>query len=160
MKKNWLFVFFIIFGLLFFINFSLADRCSPSDCPDGRFIPECCPQEGEGLVPCGTPCCPCTLCHFFVLFDRIVDFFIAKLVPITAFIMILVGAFMFMFSMDNPAKVSMGRNIIKSVLIGLVIVYGAYTLVGWFLVSIGLADWVENIYRDWWANGTFTIVCD
>ena len=159
MNKNRLFVFSIGFCALFSINFVLAKNCNPSvDCPDGKFIPECCPEEG--LVPCGTPCCPCTLCHFFVLFDNLVDFFIAKLVPIVAFIMMLIGAFMFMFSMDNPARVSLGRNIIKSVLIGLVIIYGAYTLVGWFLVSIGLADWVENIYRDWWTNGTFTIVCD
>ena len=123
-----------------------------------------------GLVPCGlqtdnpnTPydeTDPCTLCHLLILIDNIIDFFIFKLVPPIALLMITVAALMFIFSMDNPETISRAKRIISSVLIGMVIVYASYSLVGWFLVSIGLADWVENIYRDWWANGTFTIVCD
>jgi len=158
MRKIWLFIFFIIFGVLFF-NFSLAQHCNPSvDCPNGEFVPRCCPQKG--LVPCGTPCCPCTLCHFLVLLDNIIDFFIFRLVPPVALLMITIAALMFIFSMDNPETISRAKRIISSVIIGMVIIYVSYSLVGWFLVSIGLADWVENIYRDWWTNGTFTIVCD
>jgi len=62
--------------------------------------------------------------------------------------------------MDNPQIVSTGKRILKSVVIGLVIIYASYSLVGWFLVSIGLADWVEDIYRSWWSDGTFVIICD
>lgn len=123
-----------------------------------------------GLVPCGqhtdnpnTPYDetePCTLCHFFILIDRIVDFFIFRLVPPIALLMITIAALMFIFSMDNPQTISQAKRIMTSVFIGMIIIYTSYTLVGWLLVSIGLADWVENIYRDWWTNGTFTIVCD
>jgi len=74
--------------------------------------------------------------------------------------MITIAALMFIFSMDNPETISRAKRIINSVIIGMVIIYVSYSLVGWFLVSIGLADWVENIYRDWWTKGTFTIVCD
>ncbi len=129
-----------------------------------------CFASAGGLVPCGratdnpkTPYHeddPCTLCHFLILIDNIIDFFIFKLVPPIALLMITVAALMFIFSMDNPETISRAKRIISSVLIGMVIIYASYSLVGWFLVSIGLADWVENIYRDWWTNGTFTIVCD
>ena len=123
-----------------------------------------------GLVPCGqhtdNPNTPydetesCTLCHFLILIDNIIDFFIFRLVPPIALLMITIAALMFIFSMDNPETISRAKRIINSVIIGMVIIYVSYSLVGWFLVSIGLADWVENIYRDWWTKGTFTIVCD
>jgi len=117
--------------------------------------------SAAGLVPCGGPGeDPCTLCHLFVLVDSIIDFLIFNLVPPIALLMIIIGALMLIFSMDNPQIVSTGKRILKSVVIGLVIIYASYSLVGWFLVSIGLADWVEDIYRSWWSDGTFVIICD
>ena len=119
---------------------------------------------GAGLVPCAgiqaqgqQPAC--TLCHLFVLLKNIIDLVIFKLVPPTAFLMLVIAALMFIFSMDSPSRVSTAKKIISSVMIGLIIIYASYSLVGWMLVSIGLADWTQHIYKSWWSRGIFVIQC-
>lgn len=150
---------FIFWGL-FFASQALADKCTVDKCPEGQRIQECCPNvPEEGLVPCGTVCCRCTLCDFFVLLKVLLDFLFFKLVPPIAFAMIVYGAILFIFSGGNPSKVSAGKAILKSVIIGLLLIYGAYSIVGTILVGVGLAEWTEQIYKDWWSKGIFKIEC-
>jgi hypothetical protein len=117
-----------------------------------------CPTEG--LVPCGTEGCPCKFCHFFVMFDRIVDFVLFKLVPPIAVLMLLIGGAMFIFGGGSPAIVTKGKNIMTSVAIGLIIIFVAYLVIGLFLHMIGLNDWTTDIYRSWWERGVFEFKCE
>jgi len=133
------------------------EECNITQCPEGQRIQECCPEKG--LVPCGTTCCRCTLCDFFVLLKRILDLLFFKLVPPVAFGMIVYGAILFIFSAGDPARVTRGKAILKAVLIGLFLIYGAYSIVGTILVGVGLADWTEEIYKSWWSKGIFRIEC-
>ncbi len=144
MKK----IFLIIFLILFF--FSL--------------IPI---QTQAGLVPCGakvdnpaTPYIdesqPCTLCHIFVLFKNIIDFLLiptpvnggVPLVPIIAGLMIGIGGFLFFFVAESPESVQKGTNIIKSTIIGLLIIYAAWVIVNAFFGIIGVAEWTG--LKTWW----------
>jgi C1A family cysteine protease len=118
-----------------------------------------CPIE-NGLVPCGTEDCPCTLCMFFVLIERVIEFLLFRLVPVLAVLMFVIGGILLLVSTGDPAKISTGRRIITSVLIGLAIIYGSYFFIGLILQSIGLAQWTEDIYRTWWEEGFFEIPCE
>jgi len=134
------------------------------------------PEEDRtgGIVPCGRDCndpesedydesVPCQLCHLFVLIQRIINFLLLRIVPIIAVLMITIGGFMYIlaYSSDTggPGMLSKANQLFKSVLLGLLVVYGAYLLVGFFLFSVGLADWIGVTYSSWWERGVFLIEC-
>lgn len=115
-----------------------------------------------GLVPCGGPGEEaCQLCHFFVMFDRIVDFLLFKIVPPLAILMIVIGGVMFMFAQfgggemlpggakGGPALLSQAKRLVTSVFIALVIIYGAWVIINTFFMAIGVADWT-GLKEGWW----------
>jgi len=142
MKK----VFFISFLFLFFIISPVF--AGGVNCPT------------EGLVPCGTEGCPCELCDFFVMIDRILDFVLIKIVPVIAVLMLVVGGLMFFFSGGSPTTASNAKRLITATVIGLVVIFAAFLLVGMILSFIGLADWTQDFYRTWWQEGFFQINCE
>ncbi len=125
-----------------------------------------------GIVPCGQheddasstidESADCTLCHFFILITMLVNFVLFKLTAPLALLMLIIGGAMFMLAAGNPNTITQARKLITSVLIGIVIIYGAYFLIGVFLQSVGLAKWTSDIYRSWWdtSSGPFTIECE
>ncbi|KPJ56749.1 hypothetical protein AMJ49_04040 [Parcubacteria bacterium DG_74_2] len=126
--------------------------------------------EYKGIVPCGKPvdlvgidCCilPCTLCHFFVMFDNIIDFFMFNLVPVIAVLMLVFGGFIFLISGESPRNVEWGRSIITSTIKGLVIIFAAWLIVNTFFVLIKVSDWTD-LKSGWFQVecGITTEVCD
>ena len=122
-----------------------------------------------GIVPCGQSeddasttideSAKCTLCHFFILINQIVNFVLFSLAAPLALLMLIIGGGMFMLAAGNPSTITQARKLIASVLIGVVIIYGAYFLVGVFLQSVGLAGWTTTIYQSWWG-GFYEIDCE
>ncbi len=122
-----------------------------------------------GLVPCGLSVddpnqpgdqtVPCTLCYFFVMVDNIIDFLLLKIVPSLAALMIAIGGFMYITSQANPEMLSLAKRLFTSVAYGLLIIYGAFLIIGLFLHFIGLAAWTTNFYQNWWQQGFFEIDC-
>ena len=149
--------------LSFAVIGTVLAQCSEQYCPTGEFKQECCPggslNPKKGLVPCGSPCCPCTLCHFFVLIENILEFVFFNITPPLALLMLIIGGGMFMLAAGDPAKITKARTIITTTLIGIVIIYGAFFLVGLLLQSVHLATWTNDIYKNWWEKGFFSIDC-
>ena len=122
-----------------------ADVAPPGDCeltctctcPAG--IP--CPggQCKGGLVPCGRTCddpctkncecAPCTLCHLFVLFKRIVDFLTLNIIFPLAVLMIVVGGAMFLTAGGDPGRIGGAKKILTATVIGLAIIFLAWLIV-------------------------------
>jgi len=167
MRKKVATLFLIVFvGGLFLPQITLAGEYKLAD-----GTPVC----YEGLVPCGkevmvggtwqngkcvggTPkLVYCQFCHFFVMIDGIFDFVLTYIVPPIAVLMIVVGGIMFYFAGGNPELLSRGKSLIKSVIIGLFIVYGSFMIVGFLLNVVGAAD--RNPIKEVWQNGVFTINC-
>jgi hypothetical protein len=98
--------------------------------------------NGQGIVPCGpgTTDPVCKFCHIFVLFKNVVDFFLFTIVPPLAVIMAAIGGMFFFFSAGDPEKVTKGKNILTNLVFGLVIIYSAWLIVGFFLLMIGAAE--------------------
>jgi hypothetical protein len=126
--------------------------------------------SAAGIVPCGQKeddasttvdeSAPCTLCHFFFLITNMVNFVLFKLAGPLALLMLIIGGAMFMLAAGKPETITRARKLIGAVLIGVVIIYSSYFLIGLFLQTIGLAQWTEDIYRSWWEQGFFSINCE
>jgi hypothetical protein len=91
------------------------------------------------LVPCEMG--SCTLCDLFQLFVNLVLYLLAYIIPPVATIMFLYGGIVFYTSGGNPERTNKGKDIIKYAVIGIVIIYSAWIIVGAFLGAIGVAGW-------------------
>ena len=110
-----------------------------------------------GVVPCGEPGNPCQLCDVFVMIDNILDFILIKMVPVIAVLMLVVGGIMFFFAGADPGMLTKAKSLITSTIIGLVIIFAAFLIVGTVLSVLGLTGWTEDLYRNWWQEGFFQI---
>lgn len=124
-----------------------------------------------GLVPCGRSCDDpstkdidesesCKLCSFFVMIDNWIDGLLLIFIPSIAVLMIAIGGVMYIFSQGNPEMLGRVKKLFTAVVIGLLITYGAFLIIGLLLKFIGLADWTTDIYYNWWDKGLFEIPCD
>ena len=106
------------------------------------------------LVPCGPGFPPpddkCQLCHIFTLLDNIFDFVLFSIVPPIALIAVVIAGIYFFTSAGNPQSIGKAKQIFFSVVMGMVIIYGAYLLINGFMATIGIAegDFGTNI-KNW-----------
>jgi hypothetical protein len=131
-----LFLFFVVFS--FPPNFVSAQRAA---CP-----------PADSLVPCGGATCPCTLCDFFVMIQRIITFLLTKIVPAIAVLMIIIAGAMMVSAyagQSGPEVISRAKRLLGALAIGLLIVYLAWIIVNLFLSSIGVASWTG--LGNWWT---------
>lgn len=96
------------------------------------------------IVPCGpgfpSPDDKCQFCHLFTLFDNILDFVFIDLIPPIAIFAIVFGGVYFLISTGNPQHIAKAKGIFTSVVIGLVIIYGAWLLINVFFTTIGISE--------------------
>ncbi len=93
-----------------------------------------------GLVPCGGAGNPCNLCHLFELFSNIVTFLLVTVVPPIATLFLVWGGVLFYTAMGDSSKITKARGLLTSVIIGIVIVYGAHLFVSMLLNALGVVD--------------------
>ena len=105
-------------------------------------------SQSAGLVPCGgsgEP--PCTICHIFVLINNVITFFLwpdsninnnIPLVPILALLMFTIGGFIILTSGGDPGKFGNAKKIIIATVVGLLIIYLAWLLVGVIFTQLGV----------------------
>ncbi len=120
-----------------------------------------CPLEKKerGLVPCGRFCDDprtviredeaCNFCHFFYLFDRTVNFFMWRIVPAVALLLIVIAGFVFATSRGSPQQVTNAKNILLWTLAGYAIVFVAWMVLNSFLSFVGAKQWT-GLAGGWW----------
>lgn len=105
--------------------------------------------DAQGLVPCGGETQPpCNFCHIFVLINNVIQFLLVPLplnnfipiVPVIASLLVAWGGFVWLTSAGNPHRVSQGQQILFAVVIGLLIVYGAWLFIELILTSLGAVN--------------------
>lgn len=138
---------------------TLTCPCDPADIPagligcfdcddaDAGIIHEC---FYGGLVPCGRKVddpntaiienAPCTLCHLFVLFKKIVDEIVVPYVFLLAVLMIVVGGIILQTAGGDPGKIGQGKKILKAAIIGVIIILVAWLIVDTIIVFLTPAD--------------------
>ena len=122
------------------------------------------PSNGTGLLPeCASrnSTTPCGICDIFQLIVNIIKFLLFKIVPPLAILMFVIGGATFLFSSGNPALLNTGKKILISVIIGIILAYGSYLIVGLVVQALLPQDWVVSGlgYGNWWSSGTFQINC-
>ncbi|HNY97785.1 MAG TPA: hypothetical protein PKM84_01545 [Candidatus Pacearchaeota archaeon] len=101
------------------------------------------PTSSQGLwqdIPFGSPE-SIQLCHLFVFIRNIVTFIIFILAPILAVLFLMVAGVLYVLSDEDVGNITKAKEILRSVLIGILITYGAWLLVDLFLIVMGAADW-------------------
>jgi hypothetical protein len=114
--------------------------------------------QAAGLVPCGgagEP--PCKLCHFFAMVNGIIQFVVMRIVPVAAVLMLAIGGIMFFFAGGSMGTLEKAKAIMSSAIVGMILIFVAFLLVGTVLKMIGLADWTKDFYQNWWDQGIFQI---
>lgn len=124
MKKTQLVIFFALAALL--AGFTVQAQKLGIDC------------GGPGQNPCG-------ICNLFDLVYNIINIVIKVIVPLIAVLVIVIAGGKMMLNMQNSEIVNQTRGIMLAVVIGLVLVYGGYALVGTILTGMGMnvdpLDW-------------------
>ncbi|MEK7542458.1 MAG: hypothetical protein AAB524_02025 [Patescibacteria group bacterium] len=102
-----------------------------------------------GLVPCGGEGQdPCNFCHIFVLINNIIQFFLVPfalnnfipIIPVIASLLVAWGGFVWLTSAGSPQRVKQGQQILLAVVVGLLIVYGAWLFISLLLTSLGAVN--------------------
>ena len=81
------------------------------------------------IVPCGEEGNPCELCDFFVMAKRIIQF-LFEFILVIAPVFVLVGGVIILSSAGKPEQAGMGRKIITSAIVGVIIALLAWTILG------------------------------
>jgi hypothetical protein len=147
---------FVVLVLFFLIPYLVQAKLVPCGCVGYNEKGECCEEietTADGKITCKKVGTPCQLCHLFVLFDNIVDFLLLNIVPPLAILMLVIAGTMYMLAylevIGDPKWIVQAKSLIHSVLIGLIIIYGAWLLVNFFFQIIGVQKWT-GLEKGWW----------
>jgi hypothetical protein len=114
--------------------------------------------KAGGLVPCGGPGeSPCTLCDLFVMFQRWMNGLLFIVIPPMAILMIAIGGLMLVLAHTSPGggapeTIKKAKTLFKTVIIGLILVYGAWIFVNTFFQFIGInkVNEFRLLPQNWW----------
>jgi len=112
------------------------------------------------LVPCGGKDDPCQLCDLFVLLNNIIHFIFIDFVPPIAIIALIIGGGYLLISAGDQAKFAKAKEIFKTVVIGMVLIYGAWIIVSSVLVGVGVMEWTGLFPSEDNKEGWFVYPCN
>lgn len=96
--------------------------------------------QAQILPSCGGPDNPCKICHLFLLINNIIKVVIMGLVPVAAGLVIAIAGIRMMLDRENAEVFEESKHILLMVIIGLVLIYGAYALVNTMFAAMGYAN--------------------
>ena len=124
---------FLLISIIFIALFLPFQVLGGPIVPCGR----CCKDLNADGTKCVVPCDnvpleqahPCTLCHLFELASNVVQFLL-QFALVIAPVFILIGGIMILASAGVPDRVALGKRIITSAVIGVIIALGAWAILG------------------------------
>lgn len=88
------------------------------------------PANAGGLVPCGGPGEKlCELCDFFKLGKNIINFLLEDVALPVATVMFAAGGVMLAISGGSPKRQELGKKILTSAVVGLIIVLASWLII-------------------------------
>lgn len=101
-------------------------------------------QAADGLVPCeGTEC---TFCHLLVLIQKIIDYMIYLVFPLSA-VMIVIGGGYILTAGGSESRVSKGKEIITAAIVGLLIALMSWLIIDTIIRSISSTSFKDDWYK-------------
>ena len=90
------------------------------------------------LVNCGNEGQdPCTFNDFMAMINGVIDFVLFSIVPPIAVVTIVIAAINLMTSSGDPSKLEQAKKTLIWIVLGLVVVYGAWAIVTGFIEALG-----------------------
>jgi hypothetical protein len=90
------------------------------------------------LPACGGSGQPaCKICHLFILIDNIIQYVVVVFVPIVAGLVIAIAGIKMLIDRENAEVWEKSKEIILMVVIGLVLIFGAYAIVNAMFAAAG-----------------------
>lgn len=113
------------------------------------------PASSKGIVPCGGPTDPCTICHLIIGIHNLIDWGKNILVTITI-VGIFISGIIYIVSTGNEQMITKAKAFLSACLIGF-----AITLSAWLIVNVTLF-WIANANPDLGIGATnwYTFTCD
>jgi hypothetical protein len=128
MKKTiWVFILSAIFLFLFF-NQASAQLCNSG----GTGIVPCGQSSSDGSIPC-----KCEIGHVFLMIGKIYTFIVRNIATPLATLALLIGGMIILISAGDPKWFQIGKNILLTAVIGLVLVFCAWLIVNFILTTLG-----------------------
>lgn len=95
--------------------------------------------NAAGLVPCGQrdlgeP--DCQTCHFFVMAQGVIDFIVLKFTPPVAVLLMAISGILMYTSGGSETRLKWAKDILWGVIIGLLIIYGAWMIINSTLLMV------------------------
>jgi hypothetical protein len=119
-----------------------------------------CPEPG-GFVPCGRKCddpttlkdecLPCTFCDFFIMIDRVIDS--ALWISIYVIVILIIAVTIitaYARKRAAPEIINKAKRALVGVVVGLIITYSAWAIVGTVLMALGFVSF--NVNDLWVVN--------
>lgn len=98
---------------------------------------------------------PCGICDLFQMLADIIGFVMVNLVPVLAALMLAITGFqLFVSASGNPEEMKKAQNSMKNIVLGLVLIYGAWIIINTILSISGLVAW-EGL-----KNGGWGVICN
>jgi hypothetical protein len=79
----------------------------------------------------------CGICDLFWMLNKAIDIIVKGLIPLAAVLIIVYAGFKMMINQGNSEVAKQVKGIILGTVIGLVVVFASYAIVGAILVSMG-----------------------
>ena len=129
-----------------FLIFFIALMLSPVIlAPNAAQASQC--GGATGLVPCGLDAtCPCEIQDFFVMLARIFNFAIKWIVTPLAVLMLTIGGVLILISAGNPNLAGLGKKTLYAAIIGLVLAFGSWLIIGFILNALGYTGNWSTLY--------------
>ena len=113
-----------------------------------------------GLVPCGNITDkegnilnPCKFCNLITLVSNVINFALYNIAIPLVLVFIVWGGLTIMTAGDSPEKVSQGRKMIQSAIIGVFIALGAWMIINMVLNAVGILSGVGGSFIPWqWGD--------
>jgi hypothetical protein len=94
-------------------------------------------DDKKGIVPCDGVTDKCTLDMLGTMAGKIYNFIVIDIATPLAVLAITIGGILMLISAGNPNMLSLGKKIMYSAIIGLVLVWCSYLIINFILTTIG-----------------------
>ena len=103
------------------------------------------------IIPSTCQTSSCGVCEFFEGVSNLINFFVFGIGPIAAGLMILIGGAMWVVNGGNQDQIKKGQDIIKSTIIGLIIMYSAWMIVNTIITTLATGSAGQGIRTSWYS---------
>jgi len=118
------------------------------------------PGDTGGLVPCGKdtngnnlidPNERCTICHIFVVADRIIGFLLFQVTMPLAVVFILYGGILMVTAAGSEPQIIKGKRFLMWTVIGMVIAFAAWIIVNLIISTLVPSTFNFTFGTNWWS---------